>query len=146
MSVKTTQKKIYAGADVSEETLMRHIDSGITNVFKKPWHRLERGFRLNRLRAFTENEAQKMNLSAAESAALVQVLSKALDKKILNSKTTVIYDFENETITEIKGLIMHRGSDGIMRFQLVEKKAAMTFRKRKTDSAAPAAAPQENLN
>jgi hypothetical protein len=146
MSVKTTQKKIYAGAEISEETLMRHIDSGISNVFKKPWHRLERGFRLNRLRAFSESETQKMNLTPAESAALIQLLTKALDKKILNSKTTVIYDFENEAITEIKGLIMHRGSDGIMRFQLVEKKAAMTFRKRKADGGTTATAPQENLN
>jgi hypothetical protein len=136
--MKTTQKKIYTGADVSEETLMKHIDSGITNVFKKPWHRLERGFRLNRLRAFSENEAKKANLTPAESASLIQLLSKALDKKSLNSKTTVIYDFENETITEIKGLVMHRGSDGVMRFQLLEKKAGVTLKKRKSDG--------ENLN
>ena len=127
MSVKTTQKKIYTGVEISEEKFIKQIDSGSGDVFKKPWHRLERGFRLNRLRAFTEKEAERMQLSSSESAALFQLLSKSLDKKLLNSKSMVIYDFENETITEIRGLVMHRGSDGVMRFQIVEKKVRAKF-------------------
>jgi hypothetical protein len=140
MSVRTTQRRIYSGAEASEDNLTKHLDSGASDAFKKPWHRLERGLRLNRLRAFSEKEAGALQLSAAESAALFGLLSKALDKKLLNSKTTVIYDSDVETITEIKGLVMHRGSDGVMRFQLVEKKAGMTFRKRKGDGDAGAAA------
>lgn len=142
-AIKVTQRKIYTPSDGAEETFTRHLDSGASDAFKKPWHRLERGLRLNRLRAFAEAEVQKLQLSAAESTALFSLLSKSLDKKLLNSKTTVIYDTEREMIMEIKGLIMHRGSDGIMRFQIVEKKAGMTFRKRKGGAEAATAAATE---
>jgi hypothetical protein len=131
MSARQTQRRVYSGAEASENNFTKHLDSGASDAFKKPWHRLERGLRLNRLRAFSEKESAALQLSATELAALFALLAKALDKKLLNSKTTVIYDSELEAITEVKGLVMHRGSDGIMRFQLVEKKAGMTFRKRK---------------
>jgi hypothetical protein len=133
MSLKITQKKIYNPSDSSEDIFTKHLDSGANDAFKKPWHRLERGLRLNRLRVFSEVEANKLQLSPSEATALFSLLSKSLDKKLLNSKSTVIYDIDREAIMEIKGLIMHRGSDGLMRFQIVEKKAGMTFRKRKGD-------------
>jgi hypothetical protein len=145
MSIRTTQKRLYVPSDSSEEVFTRHLDLGASTVFKKPWHKLERGMRLNRIRAFAEEETKKMQLSAVESAALFSLLSKSLDKKLLNSKTTVVYDPDKETIVEIKGLVMHRGADGVMRFQIVEKKVGVTFRKRRggaaEDADAAAAAP-----
>ena len=102
------------------------------NAFKKPWHRLERGLRLNRLRIFVDDMKQKRSLKADEKDALLLLLTKALDKKLLNSKTSVEYYQEEQTIKEIKPLIMHQTSNGGVLFQLLEKRNAITFRKRTT--------------
>ena len=99
-------------------------------AYKKPWHRLERGLRLNRLRSFTDEFTKTRGLKPVETAALQQLLTKALDKKLLNSKTSILYDPEKEEITEIKPLIMHQNAAGECLFQLVEPRKAVTFRKR----------------
>ena len=112
------------------ESLQRLIEAEAGTAYKKPWHRLERGLRLNRLRAFTEDLATKRSLKDSERAALLGLLTKALDKKLLNSKTAVDYDMETEMITEIKPLVMHQSSTGEVLFQLLEKRNAVTFRKR----------------
>ena len=116
-----------------EASLNKILDESVKDAYKRPWHRLERGLRLNRLRAFVEDEKHKLSLTQFESASLLSVLQKSLDKKLLNSKTTVVYDQEKESILEIKGLVMHRGADGIMRYQLLEKKPGATLRKKKDD-------------
>ncbi len=116
-----------------EASLNKMLDDSIKDAYKRPWHRLERGLRLNRLRAFVDEEKRKLNLTQFESATLLGVLQKALDKKLLNSKTTVVYDHEKEAILEIKGLVMHRAADGIMKFQMLEKKPGSTLRKKKED-------------
>jgi hypothetical protein len=85
---------------------------------------------MNRLRAFADDLTEKRGLKPAEQAALMQLLTRALDRKILNSKTSVLYDLEKEEITEIKPLIMHQNSQGEVLFQILEKRNAVTFRKR----------------
>jgi len=99
-------------------------------AYRKPWHRLERGLRLNRLRAFTEQLATTRSLKPGEQAALLALLTKSLDKKFLNSKTAVLYDPEKEEITEIKPLVMHQNAAGEIMFKLVERRNAVTFRRR----------------
>jgi hypothetical protein len=115
--------------------IAKFIDAGAQDAFKRPWHRLERGLRLNRLRAFTEEERTKMSLTQYETASLLGLLQKALDKRQLNSKMNVVYDQEAEKILEIKGLVMHRGADGYMKFQILEKKTG-TVRRKRDDAAA----------
>ena len=114
------------------DSLLQFLDQDAGGAYKRQWHRLERGLRLNRLRKFSEEEAQRLHLSEVEKQSLYSLLAKSLDKKLLNSKTAVIYDQEKETITEIKGLVMHRNSEGIVLFQLLDKQKAVTFRKKKT--------------
>jgi hypothetical protein len=83
---------------------------------------------------------EKRQLKQTETDALFALLIKALDKKILNSKTAVIYDVETEKITEIKHLVMHQNAEGNVLFQIVEKRNAVTFRKKvptTTEDAAP---------
>lgn len=123
------------------ESLQRFIEAEAGSAYKKPWHRLERGLRLNRLRLFAEDMANKRSLKEGEKTALLSLLTKALDKKLLNSKTSVEYDMETERITEIKPLVMHQSSSGEVLFQLLEKRNSVTFRKRATAAAAAAAAP-----
>ncbi len=119
--------------------IAKFIETGAQDAFKRPWHRLERGLRLNRLRAFTEEEKTKLSLTQYETAALLALLQKALDKGQLNSKTNVVYDHEAEKILEVKGLVMHRGADGYMKFQILEKKVG-TARRRQKEGAAAATA------
>jgi hypothetical protein len=124
------------------EPLQRLIETEAGTAYRKPWHRLERGLRLNRLRLFTEDLATKRGLKPAEKAALLALLTKSLDKKLLNSKTSVEYDQEEEAIKEIKPLVMHQTATGEVLFQLLEKRNAVTFRKRAGTPAHPTAAPQ----
>ena len=123
---------------LDSESFSKLLDDKANDAYKRPWHRLERGLRLNRLRLFSEAEALKTQLSQIEKAALLNVLQKGLDKKQLNSKTTVVYDQEQEAILEIKGLVMHRASDGYMKFQLIEKKISTAGTRRKKDDSSDA--------
>ena len=68
---------------------------------------------------------------------LLQLLTKALDKKILNSKNAITYDIENEKITEIKNLVMHQNADGEYTFQILDKpvRNSITMRKKSSDTS-----------
>ena len=90
-------------------------------AFKKPWHRLERGLRLNRLRLFCDQMKDTKGLQEKETTALLTLLTKALERKVLNSKNAVIYDTETEKITEIKNLVTHQNSQGEYTFQILDK-------------------------
>jgi hypothetical protein len=116
----------YSFNDTLEQMLTAEADT----AYRKAWHRLERGLRLNRLRAFSENLATQRGLKQVEQQNLLSLLTKALDKKLLNSKTAVIYDAEKEEITEIKPLVMHQNANGEVLFQILERRNAVTFRKR----------------
>jgi len=109
--------------------LEQFLNLNASEAYKRPWHRLERGLRLNRLRKFIEGEQERMSLSGVDVDMLTNLLHKALDKKQLNSKTCVVYDADKEEIQEIKGLVFHKSADGRMLSQIVEKKNAVTFRK-----------------
>jgi uncharacterized protein (DUF1697 family) len=86
-----------------------------------------------------------MGLTDEDADALKQRLEKALDKKMLNSKTCVVYDMEKEEIQEIKGLVYHKTADGRMLSSIVDKKTAVTFRKKPLKVAAAAAADELNM-
>jgi len=116
----------YSFNDTLEQMLTAEADT----AYRKAWHRLERGLRLNRLRAFSEDLMVKRSLKPIEQQNLLILLTKALDKKLLNSKTAVVYDAEKEEITEIKPLVMHQNANGEVLFQILERRNAVTFRKR----------------
>ena len=93
-----TQRRVsfyISGADYSvNESLENMLTAEANSAYKRPWHRLDRGLRLNRIRAFTESMAKARGLKETEQAALLSMLTKALDRKVLNSKTCVVYDME----------------------------------------------------
>jgi hypothetical protein len=114
------------------------LNLNASEAYKRPWHRLERGLRLNRIRKFVDTEKARMSLSDEDSEYLKSKLEKALDKKMLNSKACVIYDPVKEEIQEIKGLIYHKTADGRILSSIVDKKVGVTFRKKsKVDSSEP---------
>ena len=108
--------------------LVSFLDTNASDAFRRPWHRLERGLRLNRIRLFITSEKTKLNLSDADTEYLTNLLHKSLDKKLLNSKSAVVYSVEAQEIQEIKGLVYHTTSEGRVLSQIVEKKG-VTFRK-----------------
>lgn len=112
------------------DSLQKMIAHEAGSVYKRPWHRLERGLRMNRIRAFVEDLSNKRGFKESEKDSLLALLMKSLDKKLLNSKTSVEYDPESEVIKEIKPLVMHQAANGDVLFQLLEKRNAVTFRKR----------------
>lgn len=108
-------------------------------AFKKPWHRLERGLRLNRLRLFCDTMRNSKGFQEKEFNLILLLLTKALDKKILNSKNSITYDIENEKITEIKNLVMHQNAEGEYTFQILDKpvRNSITMRKKSVPDSTP---------
>jgi hypothetical protein len=132
-----TQRKLHDNLDVtgavalgfSERTFqMLNQDAG--NALKRPWHKLERGLRIGRIREFVSREKDRLNLNEEDNDLLFKLLSKALDRKILNSKASVTYDHDTEKITEIKGLVSHTTASGSTKYQIIEKKPGSTLKKR----------------
>ena len=120
--------------------LENFLNVNASEAYKRPWHRLERGLRLNRIRKFVEAEKERLALSDEDAEYLKQRLEKALDKKLLNSKTCVVYDPVGEDIQEIKGLVYHKTADGRMLSNIIDKKNAVTFRKKSVAASASASA------
>ena len=81
-----------------------------------------------------------MSLSDEDTEYLKTKIDKALEKKLLNSKTCVVYDQEKEEIQEIKGLIYHKTAEGRILSNIVDKKVGMTFRTKKQNVKSDTAA------
>ena len=111
------------------DKFMSFLSTNADNAFTRPWHRLERGLRINRVRKYVADETAKLNFSEVEQQRMFDTLSKALDKKQLNSKSVVVYDQEKQEILEIKGFSYHRSSDGTMQFVYSERKTGTLRRK-----------------
>lgn len=111
-------------------SFLQFLSTNAESAYRRPWHRLERGIRLNRIRKFVEEEKERYSLSDFEQQRLFNILLKALDKKLLNSKMTVVYDIEQEKILEIKGLVMHKLADGSLNFQLTDRKVGSTLKRK----------------
>ena len=106
-----------SGAMVGGETADKPASfmSRLTNFFEaesaaesttKPWLRLERGLRLQKLRTFAETYP---GLSVDEKELLNKALAKANDSKLLNTKQQIVY--ENGKILSIRGLKIVRDGD-----------------------------------
>ena len=132
-----TLRRSHANLDVSGavalgfyEKTFQALSQDATNALKRPWHKLERGLRIGRLRDYVARETTRLSLSAEDGEALFKLLLKGLDKKMLSSKAAVTYDLDSEQITEIKGLVAHTAATGSTKYQLLEKKSGTTQKKR----------------
>lgn len=129
----------------NNSAFMQFLNNKTEDAYTRPWHRLERGLRLNRLRLFSKDQAEKFNLNEKDQNSLFLMLNKALDKKLLNSKTTVNYDQEKQKILEIKGLTYHTLADGSVQFQISERKSGITVKKKREDDCELPQPPQQPL-
>lgn len=138
------KQKNYGTLDISgalalgfSEKNFQLLSQDAGNALKRPWHKLERGLRIGRLREYVARETDKMSLNTEDSDALFKLLCKGLDRKMLSSKAAVTYDLDTEKITEVKGLVAHSQASGRTKYQLLEKKSGTTQKKRSKDSPTP---------
>jgi hypothetical protein len=132
-----TQRRSYENLDISGaialgfyEKTFQVLNKDAENSLKRPWHKLERGLRIGRLRDYVTRETERLRLNLEDADSLFKLLLKALDRKLLNSKAAVTYDGDTQQITEVKGLVSHTTANGTTKYQILEKKAASTQKKR----------------
>jgi hypothetical protein len=131
---KTQKKWNIDQPSEKEETFKTLMEDSAREAYSRPWHRIERGLRLNRLRIFVEELTPQYNLTKEEKDAFFLFLQKALDKKLLNTLKVVIYDQDKQRITAIRGLEIKRNDEGVLKwgFQVKKQKVEGT-RKKKRD-------------
>jgi len=101
------QPQIYTGPAVMERQMTNFFEAEAAGVsLTKPWLRLERGLRLQKIRAYA---LAYPGLTVDEQEALNKMLVKANDTKLLNTKTQINY--ENGKILSIKGLKIVKSGD-----------------------------------
>jgi hypothetical protein len=105
-----------------DSSLQTTLDGGVQDAYKRQWHRIERGLRLNRLRLYIDTIAPTYELMDKEKEGLFLFLQKALDKKLLNTLKIVNYDPEQQQILSIKGFEIKRNPDGVVSWTLSAKK------------------------
>jgi hypothetical protein len=110
------------------------LDSGVEEAYKRPWHRIERGLRLNRLRIFIEEIAPEFSITDDEKKSLFIYLQKALDNRLLNTIKVVHYNQELQRITTIKGLELKRNQEGALKWAMKQKTEGTRKKKSKDES------------
>lgn len=108
--------------DTKQEAFASMLDGGVQDAYKRQWHRIERGLRLNRLRLYIETIAPEYKMTDKEKKTLFLFFQKSLDDKLLNTLKVVQYDPEKQQITGIKGFEIERNADGVLKFNLPAKK------------------------
>jgi len=132
---KTQKKWNMDHTSEKEETFKALIEDSVQEAYSRPWHRLERGLRLNRLRIFVEDLTPQYEMTKEEKDAFFLFLQKSLDKKLLNTLKVVLYDQEKQRITAIRGLEIKRTETHVLTwgFQVKKPKVEGTRKKKRED-------------
>jgi hypothetical protein len=119
----------------SDETFKNLLEDSAREAYSRPWHRIERGLRLNRLRIFVEEIAPQYEMTKDEKENFFVFLQKALDKKLLNTLKVVNYDQEKQRIITIRGLEIKRNPEDVLKWGFSVKKIRTegTRKKKKDD-------------
>ena len=110
------------------------LDNGVEEAYRRPWHRIERGLRLNRLRIFIEEITPEFSITDEEKKSLFTYLQKSLDNRLLNTIKVVHYNQETQRITTIKGLEIKRNQEGTLKWMFKQKVEGTRKKKSKDDS------------
>ena len=117
-----------------DDTFKNLLEDSAREAYSRPWHRIERGLRLNRLRIFVEEIGPQFTMTKEERDGFFLFLQKALDKKLLNTLKVVNYDQEKQRIITIRGLEIKRNPDGVLKWGFsVKKQRTEGTRKKKRD-------------
>ena len=126
-----------------DETFKNLLDESAREAYSRPWHRLERGLRLNRLRMYVEEVGPQCSFTKEEKESFFAFLQRALDRKLLNTHKIVNYEPERQKIMCIRGLEVRRMPDGTAKwgFSVKKTKADTTRRKPRSEAVGGAGAP-----
>jgi len=114
-----------------DESFKNLLDESAREAYTRPWHRLERGLRLNRLRLYVEEVGPQCSFTKDEKENFFMYLQKALDKKLLNTNKVVNYEPERQKIMCIRGLEVRRMPDGTAKWGFTIKKTKADATRRK---------------
>ena len=139
--VKKQEKEIK----VKEDKVKDYLDLDQTNIYNRPWNKLENGFKKNRISQFIDKETQEKNLTLEEKKKLKNILYEAIENKELNKNTEVDYDQDNCVIKDIINLEYEQSIGYILKKEIKKNKKSesesenkkinlMTTLKKKTDS------------
>ena len=84
------------------DDLFKQIDAERDSRFKKPWPKLDKGSKLNRLSLFVKMEKTERDLSDEEEKKLKILVTQLCETGALNKSGNVTY--ADEKICELKGL------------------------------------------
>lgn len=99
---KNSQVKKQEKENVVKEVKVKEfLDEDISNVYNRPWNKLENGFKKNRIGNFIDRETKEKNLTLKQKDKLKVLLYGAVDNKYLNKKSDVEYDIEKGIIENI---------------------------------------------
>ena len=130
---KTQKKGIDSEIKVTkDESFKALLEDSAKEAYSRPWHRIERGLRLNRLRIFVEDISPQFNMTKDEKDTFFIFLQKALDKKLLNTLKIVNYDVDTQRIKLIRGLEIKRVND-VLKWSISKKQKTDGTRKKKQD-------------
>lgn len=87
------------------EQLFEKLETEKEERFKKPWSKLDKGNKLNRLNLYIENENSEKELDEETLKKLTKLLINLFNKGILSKNSEVKYCVESSRILNIKNLI-----------------------------------------
>lgn len=86
------------------EDLDKFIEDGAADAYKRPWNRIEKGFRINRVKDFVKRERHARELSKTAAKVLYVLLHKRLSAGELSRKRDLDYDAEKGRVIKIHRL------------------------------------------
>jgi hypothetical protein len=142
VEAKVEEETKVEGGGGERDPFRNLLDESAREAFRRPWHRLERGLRLNRLRMYMEEMSAQCSFISDEKERFFAFLQNALDRKLLNTHKIVEYLPELQKIKSIKGLEVRRAPNGEAKWGFVRvKKVDGTRRKKATDNKVDETAP-----
>ena len=86
------------------DDLLKKLEVEKESRFKKPWAKLEKGNKLNRLNLYIEDEIKEKELNEDNSKKLKKLLNTIFEKGILSKSSEIEYCVETCKIISIKNL------------------------------------------
>lgn len=87
------------------DDLLKKLETEKESRFKKPWAKLEKGNKLNRLNLYIGDEIKEKELNEDTSKKLKKLLNTIFEKGILSKSSEIEYCTETCKIISIKNLI-----------------------------------------
>ena len=87
------------------DDLLKKLEAEKELRFKKPWAKLEKGNKLNRLNLYIEDEISEKELSEDIGKKLKKLLHTIFEKGILSKSSEIEYCMETSKIISIKNLV-----------------------------------------